>query len=365
MSQYIIDEIQPTAWRLRIRDESTGKTEEVALRPGEPWKVRVGATAKTKPEPTPNDAKPEHAKPEPARAEQPATSTPLPKDLRLSLENGSGNTVVATAHGRGAAAWAKTQKRLLGRKWEETAEGNPFVMLRNAPTLLEDLGRALPGIRLDTKHYTPPGAPPVDAPTQEKPEEPKAKAEKPERTPKAESKPERAKDKAKAKKPGRKPKLQAGSGPGGLEWNEVQDAGNRAIVAPWEQGNFKILRAGPGVFALFYEYERGGYEQLACGKPDELKQVASARTTGTGQRVTEALARGACNTCTPPAANDRPERTPKPATVAAEPTEPVPPAPPSTPPAEPPPAPSNTARDAELMSGFRKELAGIFDEDDA
>lgn len=365
MSQYIIDEIQPTAWRLRIRDESTGKTEEVALRPGEPWKVRVGAATKAKPEPTPEPAKSETAKPETAHAEKPAaTPTPLPKDLKLSLENGSGNTVVATAHGRGAAAWAKTQKRLLGRKWEATAEGNPFVMLRNAPTLLEDLGRALPGIRLDTKHYTPPGAPPVDAPKQEKADEPRAKAEKterPERTPKAESKPERAKDKAKAKKPGRKPKLQAGSGPGGLEWNEVQDAGNRAIVAPWEQGNFKILRAGPGVFALFYEYERGGYEQLACGKPDELKQVASARTTGTGQRVTEALARGACNTCTPPA-NDRPERTPKPAAATADPPEP---APPSTPPADPTPAPSDTARDAELMSGFRKELAGIFDEDDA
>ena len=378
MSQYIIDEIQPTAWRLRIRDESTGKTEEVALRPGEPWKVRVGGTAKPKAEPTEQKPAAEKPRPEPAAApaEPPKTSTePLPKDLKLSLENGSSNTVVATAHGRGAAAWAKTQKRLLGRKWDETTEGNPFVMLRNSPTLLEDLERALPGIRLDTKRYTPPEAPAAkETKKSEDPEEAK-KAEKPAteetkivETPAAKKtkKPTHADKLArKGKNAGKPPKLQPGAGPGGLEWTETRDAGNRAIVAPWQEGHFKILRAGSGVYALFYEYERGGYEQLACGKPDELKQVASARTTGTGQRVTEALARGACNTCTPAAANDRPERTPKPATVAAEPTEPVPPAPPSTPPADPPPPPSDTARDAELMSGFRKELAGIFDEDDA
>ena len=383
MSQYIIDEIQPTAWRLRIRDESTGKTEEVALRPGEPWKVRVGAAAKAKPEPAPNDAKPEHAKPEhakpePARAEQPATtSTPLPKDLRLSLENGSGNTVVATAHGRGAAAWAKTQKRLLGRKWEETAEGNPFVMLRNAPTLLEDLGRALPGIRLDTKHYTPPEAPAAEKPSKPADPEPDKLPRKAEDSAAKVAEPprERKAGKQKNKKPGRPKKLQPGAGPGGLEWTEVDDAGNRGIVAPWQQGHFKILRAGPGVYALFYEYERGGYEQLACGKPDALKQVASERVQGSGPRVTEALARGACKTCEPPptepevAANESPKRARK--AEAAPRTEP-PPAPEPTPAPEPAPTPEpappsesgDASRDRELMAGFRKELADLFDEED-
>lgn len=390
MSNYIIDEIQPTAWRLRIRDESTGKTEEVALRPGEPWKVRVGGTAKPKPEPPDKRPAAEKSKPEPVPtpAEPPAKSTePLPKDLKLALENGSGNTVVATAHGRSAAAWAKTQRRLLGRKWDETAEGNPFVMLRNSPTLLEDLERALPGIRLDTKHFTPPEAPAAketkETKKSEEPEEAK-RAEKPAteetkivETPAAKKtkKPTHAdKPARKGKNAGKPPKLQPGAGPGGLEWTETRDAGNRAIVAPWQEGHFKILRAGSGVYALFYEYERGGYEQLACGKPDDLKQVASARTSsGKGQRVTEALARGACNTCAPapaePAANESPKRSPRASVRAAEPSpEPTPaqdPVPvPAPAPAEPTPPTSDASRDAELMSGFRKELAGIFDEDD-
>lgn len=361
MSQYIIDEIQPTAWRLRIRDEATGKTEEVALRPGEPWKVRVGAATKA----APPDAKPPKAEPEPRPTEAASKPTePPPKDLRLSLENGSGNTVIATAHGRGAAAWAKTQKRLLGRKWDETAEGNAFVMLRNSPTLLEDLARALPGVRLDTTHYTPPGTPAAE----KSKDEPPAKDVKPEKSEtKSEAKSEESPKPArmrkaggKDKRPGRRPKLQPGTGPGDLEWSEMHDAGNRGIVARWHEGQFKILRAGSGVYALFYEYERGGYEQLACGKPDQLKQVASARTASTGPRVTEALARGACNTCTPakapPAANDPPKRPTKSA-HKEEPTEP--------PPAEPTPPPTDeAAKDAALMSGFRKELAGIFDEDD-
>ena len=390
MSNYIIDEIQPTAWRLRIRDESTGKTEEVALRPGEPWKVRVGGAPKPKPEPS--DKRPAAETPKPEQVPTPASSSekstePLPKDLKLALENGSGNTVVATAHGRGAAAWVKTQKRLLGRKWEETTEGNPFVMLRNSPTLLEDLERALPGIRLDTKHYTPPEAPAVKETKETKETK---KSEEPEETKKAETpateeikhaetpaakktkKPARAdKPARKGKNAGKPPKLQPGAGPGGLEWSETRDAGNRAIVAPWQEGHFKILRAGSGVYALFYEYERGGYEQLACGKPDELKQVASARTSGKGQRVTEALARGACNTCAPapaePAANESPKRSPRATVRAAEPVPEPTPAPepiPAPAPAEPIPPTSDAARDAELMSGFRKELAGIFDEDD-
>lgn len=402
MSNYIIDEIQPTAWRLRIRDESTGKTEEVALRPGEPWKVRVGGAPKPKPEPS--DKRPAAETPKPEQVPTPASSSekstePLPKDLKLALENGSGNTVVATAHGRSAAAWVKTQKRLLGRKWDETAEGNPFVMLRNSPTLLEDLERALPGIRLDTKRYTPPEAKeakeakeasaakdtketketkkseePEKAKKTEKPEKPATEETKSVERPAANTtkKPARTdKPARRGKSAGKPPKLQPGAGPGGLEWSETRDAGNRAIVAPWQQGHFKILRAGSGVYALFYEYERGGYEQLACGKPDELKQVASARTSGKGQRVTEALARGACNTCAPapaePAANESPKRSPRATVRAAEPAPEPTPAPDPTPapaPAESTPPTNDASRDAELMSGFRKELAGIFDEDD-
>ena len=391
MSHYIIDEIHPTAWRLRIRDEATGKTEEVALRPGEPWKVRVGGTHATKPadkvpaaKPAekPAAAKPSKGDTSKARTQEAPADTRAPKNegIKLALENGSGNSVIATAHGKGATSWAKAQGKLLGRKWDETEGGNPFVMLKNSPTLVQDLEKALPGVRLDTKHYTAPDAP-RPAPADEKPSKP-ADAEPDKKPRKAEDSEAKAADpprarkagKTKQKTPGRPKTLHPGAGPGGLEWTEIDDAGNRGIVAPWQQGLFKILRAGTGVYALFYEYERGGYEQLACGKPDALKQVASERVQGSGPRVTEALARGACKTCEPAppataaAANEPPKRPRK--IEAAEPPAPPPePMPTPEPTPSPAPAPPSTetndaSHDRELMAGFRQELADIFDEED-
>lgn len=105
------------------------------------------------------------------------------------------------------------------------------------------------------------------------------------------------------KKRTRKPRAKAepGAGPGGLVWAETEDDGVKGLAAPWGKGAFKILHAGADMFALFYEWTNGRYEQLSCGPQDTLKQIAGERTKGekpTPPRtnLTEAAARVACAT---------------------------------------------------------------------
>ncbi len=65
---------------------------------------------------------------------------------------------------------------------------------------------------------------------------------------------------------------------GGLGWEETTDAGRSGVRARYKSGTFKILHAGGDTYALFYEWDSGKFEKIACGKADELMVLAQKRT---------------------------------------------------------------------------------------
>ena len=65
---------------------------------------------------------------------------------------------------------------------------------------------------------------------------------------------------------------------GGLGWEETTDAGRSGVRARYKSGTFKILHAGGDTYALFYDWDSGKFEKIACGKADELMVLAQKRT---------------------------------------------------------------------------------------
>lgn len=71
--------------------------------------------------------------------------------------------------------------------------------------------------------------------------------------------------------------LAPGCGPGPLVWQLVEDAGVPGLIAVSGRGRFKILHVSGESWALFYEHETGGWDELGVGTPEALKRVAAAR----------------------------------------------------------------------------------------
>lgn len=68
-----------------------------------------------------------------------------------------------------------------------------------------------------------------------------------------------------------------GSKKGGLGWEEATDAGRSGLRARFKTGAFKLLHAGGDVYALFYEWDNGKFERIACGKAEDLMALATER----------------------------------------------------------------------------------------
>ena len=67
---------------------------------------------------------------------------------------------------------------------------------------------------------------------------------------------------------------------GDLGWDETTDAGRSGLVARFNNGAFKILHAGGDIYALFFEWDDGRYDRLACGSAEELMNLANERAEG-------------------------------------------------------------------------------------
>lgn len=162
---------------------------------------------------------------------------------------------------------------------------------------------------------------------------------------------------------------------GGLGWQEITVDGRSGLQARWGKGQFKILHTGGDSYALFYEWDGGKWERIACGKADDLMRLAAARTEDEEPKaplttLTLEVARLFCGTPDQKEAASerlRPVRTP----VEPEPAARAPRKAKAEPPAEDaprPPAgdtPSETeAMDKELMSSFAKELENVLAEED-
>jgi hypothetical protein len=156
---------------------------------------------------------------------------------------------------------------------------------------------------------------------------------------------------------------------GGLGWKEITVEGRSGLQARWGKGQFKILHTGGDSHALFYEWDGGKWERIACGKADDLMRLATARSEDDEQpkapltTLTLEVARMFCGT---PDQQDgakkrlRPVRNAVPREpAAAEPAQEAP-----RPPAE--DTPSETeVMDKELMSSFNaSELENVLAEED-
>lgn len=64
---------------------------------------------------------------------------------------------------------------------------------------------------------------------------------------------------------------------GGLGWQEITVEGRSGLQARWGKGQFKILHTGGDSHALFFEWDGGKWERIACGKADDLMRLAAAR----------------------------------------------------------------------------------------
>lgn len=66
---------------------------------------------------------------------------------------------------------------------------------------------------------------------------------------------------------------------GALGWQETTVDGRSGVLARWGKGQFKILHAGGDTYALFYEWDGGKWEQIACGGAEDLMRLAAARAS--------------------------------------------------------------------------------------
>ena len=70
--------------------------------------------------------------------------------------------------------------------------------------------------------------------------------------------------------------LLATPGPGMLKWTKIEDQGHAGIAAPWVGGRYVILRVAH-TCCLFFERTEGGFDTIALGEPEALKQKAWSR----------------------------------------------------------------------------------------
>lgn len=160
---------------------------------------------------------------------------------------------------------------------------------------------------------------------------------------------------------------------GGLGWQEITVEGRSGLQARWGKGQFKILHTGGDSHALFFEWDGGKWERVACGKADDLMRLAAARAEEEQPKaplttLTLEVARLFCGTPDQKEAASerlRPVRTPvepEPAARSKRKTK----AAPSTEEAAPQDdAPSEVElKDKELMASFAKELENVLAEED-
>jgi len=155
---------------------------------------------------------------------------------------------------------------------------------------------------------------------------------------------------------------------GGLGWKEITVEGRSGLQARWGKGQFKILHTGGDSHALFYEWDGGKWERIACGKADDLMRLAAARSEDEQPKaplttLTLEVARLFCGT---PDQQDVAKKRLRPVrnAVPREPEAAEPPAQEAPrPPAE-DAASENEAKDQELLSSFSDELGKVLDEED-
>lgn len=340
----IIEEVRAVAWTMRLRDPATGESVEVPMTPGERFSLPAaakngGANGHGDAVPAPLAASTDGV------SESPAAAEPVPETRADTDTDDSGKK---------EEAGPRRRKR---RKKKTEA-------------------------RRDAAEETP--SPPTSSATSTEPANPLATQEaRPEivdeSTLTVDDRAAWNKLRALYRKGNRAGKR------GDLGWEETTEEGRSGIFARWGTGQFKILHAGNDTYALFFEWDGGKWERLACGGAEDLMKLAAARAeedVPVPPLTTLNLehARLMCGTPAQQAsAKERLEpvlqEVERPGRREARPTRPrgsqktskAPADAPATPPTEapaPPPADATAAMDAELMSSFNAELDKVLGEED-
>jgi hypothetical protein len=319
-SDYIIEDVRATTWTMRLRDPVTGKTVVVPIERGARFSSPVA--------PAHDAIEPEVAaadKPPPTPRASPAASDPPPEKTAGANEDDK------------KSGDRPRRRRKTGPRAGKKTESPGAPASESAGPLKTAEGRVHP---VDASTLT------VD-------------------------------DRTAMKKLGSMLRTMSRKGKRGeLGWQETTEAGRSGLFARWGKGQFKILHAGNDTYALFYEWDGGKWERIACGAAEDLMKLAGAKAEDDlpGPPLTNINLEFARLLCGTPEQRegarvrlepvfqevDAPERRAR----QAAPEEPA-----ITPPPEPPaehdtPADDTSAMDKELMSSFNSELESVLAEED-
>lgn len=304
----ILEKIQVNGFRVVVRDVATGEARTLKLSGSGPWDLSAPAPDEVESVAATGARSQPHAQPPPDDA----------ITLRLVCKRDGAPTVHVYAIGSGAIAWTEHKNTLLGVAWGRDERGAPLVMLPKSPSLLDDLYRALPGVKIDATGCEDPdllysGQPPtVETEARRTAGRTLRRGERlreddlgqaqldalgrgerlelhTDVPPAAPSTPEPATSgvgsatpaPAEAKKERRRRKHEAVEpGPGELQWSAITENEVDGFAAPWRGGTYKLMHVAGDAYALYFEHSMGGYELILCGNLTEAKAAAGEHIDG-------------------------------------------------------------------------------------
>jgi hypothetical protein len=236
---YIIEEIRAS---VRLRDPESGKSIEVPLETGGHWtapapasRPRASDASRPKPRTRPPLRRPANARPGASRPPRPRLRIRHPRPSRSRPPQSP--TRSAQSGESPAATRASAPRRPAGNKAGRNGE-------RSEKKSDDEASMASPEVRerrVDMQSISP----------------------------------EDAEAWAKLQADLRHMRGRHGGKMGGLGWEETTDAGRSGLIARSGNGAYKILHAGADTYGLFYEWDNGTYERLACGRAEDLMNLAN------------------------------------------------------------------------------------------
>ena len=215
---YIVEEIRATTWSVRLRDPESGKIIDVPLESGGSWTP-------------PGTSKTEHA----------ANSRPERKPVEREKQERTGKSERTEPEG----------------KVEVTKDMRTNASRKPRSEKRAHRGKAPASKPARTAEPAPPPIPTPNDPLES---------------------PTNADTWAKLQANLRHVRSRRGGKMGGLGWEETTDAGRSGLIARSGKGAYKILHAAGDTYALFYEWDNGQYEHLACGNAENLIDLATERS---------------------------------------------------------------------------------------
>lgn len=274
MTSQIIEDVRSRGFTLTVRVKD-GEPRTIELPGAGPWEVDFDSGVVTR-----------------GRPERPEVAAPPDDEITLRLRCTITDKVVRVyATGSGATAWADKQGKLLGVAWTRDEHGAPHVVLEKTRTLLADIRKVLPNVRIDTTechdvNVNPAAVGGVRAAGDTKRGERMAAHDVGASTSAAATRAkaatadvgERAEAPTAADESRSARKNQQGES---LQWAETSENGRKGYAARWNSGTYKALHVAGKTYGLFYERTDGsGFDMIVCGSLEDVKAAAETQMEG-------------------------------------------------------------------------------------